>query len=599
MEAGSNMSKDNMKDSSAMHAPPTPECQEMEAAIEGIRKMFVDKVQHDHIVNNRQTPARRAAFIKQHGSAYGIFQVNNNLPAQYQVGIFKPGASYKAWLRYSSDTPHTLPDKNTTVGIGIKLFGVAGHKALEEDVNATTLDFILQNTQVFFAADAIEMCEFKAAALNGTLDEWLKTHPETARILAEMGSRTVKSVLTEPLWSCVPFKFGDYDYCKYKLAVQSVADPIRTVDINAPGYLGRDMQERLIQQEARLDFYVQLRNNPHKQSITSARSLWEEEEAVPVKVATLIIPQQNIMARGQADYGESLSYNIWRTLPEMAPVGSIAEARKVVYRSSAQVRRNVNGQTIGEPTEPRPSSAPVPPYNPSLEVPWPSGTVGDVIEDFQSFGEYEIRPGFYYTYGPLTISARDMMHSVWITKAQQDVAGVVDGMVIQYINEEGRPVPGEDGEVEHRVQILRILLEKIPAERIRFGLSMKSNSNDATLKITAYQRDKEDEKKNKLVADPVIVSQGNAVIYLEANKDEKIDLLTLKFTEETESFELDNFVVTYAAEKTTDYPLWQANKLYHYGDRVSWKNKNWQLISSANQGWESGAPGSSHFWAEI
>lgn len=192
------------------------------------------------------------------------------------------------------------------------------------------------------------MCEFRAAALNGTLDEWLKTHPETARILAEMGSRTVESVLTEPLWSCVPFKFGDYNYCKFKLAAQLVADPIEIVNINAPDYLGRDMQERLIQQAAILDFYVQLRNNPGKQSISNARNLWDEAEAVPVKVATLIIPQQNIMACGQTDYGESLSYNIWRTLPEMAPVGSIAEARKVVYRSSAQVRRNVNGQAIGE-----------------------------------------------------------------------------------------------------------------------------------------------------------------------------------------------------------------------------------------------------------
>lgn len=531
MEAGSNMSKDNMKNSSAMHVHLTPESQDMETAIEGIRRMFVDKVQRDHIVNNRQTPARRAAFIKQHGSAYGIFKVNDNLPAVYQVGIFKPGARYKAWLRYSSDTPHTLPDKNTTVGIGIKLFDVAGKKELEDDVNATTLDFILQNTQVFFAADAIEMCEFKAAALNGTLDEWLKTHPETARILAEMGSRTVESVLTEPLWSCVPFKFGDHNYCKFKLAVQSVARPIETVNVNAPGYLGRDMQERLIQREAILDFYVQLRNNPSKQSISNARNLWDEAEAVPVKVATLIIPQQNIMARGQADYGESLSYNIWRTLPEMAPVGSIAEARKVVYRSSAQVRRNVNGQAIGEPTEPRPPSAPVPPYNPTLEVPWPSGTVGNIIEDFQAFRIKEIPANHYATIGPLTLSARDMRQSIWITKAQHEVTGVVDDVVVQVRNE-----------IEAKGS-LRILLEKRAAESIRFGLSVRSASSNAKLNISAYNED-----KHIAVADEVIVTQGNSIIYIEADKGEKIDLLTFKFTEEIKIFELDNFVVTYASK---------------------------------------------------
>ncbi|PKH20899.1 hypothetical protein CIG19_17065 [Enterobacterales bacterium CwR94] len=377
--------------------------QNKEEAIEGIRRMFVDVVQRNHIVDEKQTPAKRAAFIKQHGSAYGTFQVDEQLASQYQVGIFQPGASYEAWVRYSSDVPDEKPDKNTTVGLGIKLFGVPGEKMLEEDVHSSTLDFILQNTEVFFAADAEEMYAFKSAALAGELPAFLETHPETAAILKAMEERTVESVLTEPLWSCVPYQFGEGNYCKFKVDSASVADPMNPVDQDAANYLGRDLKERLSQGEVRLNFYVQLRNNPETQSIESARSLWKEDEAVPVKVATLILPQQTVEARGQGAYGETLSYNIWRTLPEMIPLGSIAEARKVVYRSSAQTRRDTNGQSTGEPVRPRPAKAPEPPYQPTFERPW-SPDKDHFIEDFARFPETTIRPGEVYDTSRLKIS---------------------------------------------------------------------------------------------------------------------------------------------------------------------------------------------------
>ncbi|HVI53529.1 MAG TPA: LodA/GoxA family CTQ-dependent oxidase [Luteibacter sp.] len=361
--------KKQIKTGKSVAVPPSPESGSMRTAIEAIRRLFVDKVQHDHIVNEKQTPAKRAAFIKQHGSAHAVFQVSDDLDERYQVGIFQPGAHYEAWMRFSSDIPDERPDKNSTVGVGIKLFGVPGEKALEEDIHVDTLDFVLQNTEVFFAADAMEMAEFKTAAVNGTLPQWLAEHPETDAILTAM-EKPVDSVLTERLWSCIPYKFGPDDYCKYILSVQSAADPTTPPDMDEPNYLARDLQERLLNGGAKLDFYVQLRTDA-KESLINARSIWDEKIAVPVKVATLIIPQQDIGARGQAEYGEALSYNIWRTLTDLAPVGSIAEARKVVYRSSSQTRRNVNGQPIGEPIEPRPPGAPIPPYESTFEEPWP------------------------------------------------------------------------------------------------------------------------------------------------------------------------------------------------------------------------------------
>ncbi|HGJ5875271.1 MAG TPA: hypothetical protein ACHBX0_01135 [Arsenophonus sp.] len=50
-------------------------------------------------------------------------------------------------------------------------------------------------------------------------------------------------------------------------------------------------------------------------------------------------------------------------------------------------------------------------------------------------------------------------------------------------------------------------------------------------------------------------------------------------------FELDNFVVTHAADDASDYLLWPLHKLYCYGDKVGWKNKNCKLIFSEKRGW--------------
>ena len=90
--------------------------------------------------------------------------------------------------------------------------------------------------------------------------------------------------------------------------------------------------------------------------IDEATVRWSETESPPIQVAKLILPQQDITARGQPEYGETLSFHPWRTLKAHEPVGSIAEARKVVYEASARLRRNVNGEPIGEPQVVRPGT---------------------------------------------------------------------------------------------------------------------------------------------------------------------------------------------------------------------------------------------------
>ena len=73
-------------------------------------------------------------------------------------------------------------------------------------------------------------------------------------------------------------------------------------------------------------------------------------------VATLVIPRQRVDTYGQSDYGQNLSFNIWRMPYENRPSeeSSIAVVHRSVYAAGAALRQSANGQLIGDPIEPRP-----------------------------------------------------------------------------------------------------------------------------------------------------------------------------------------------------------------------------------------------------
>lgn len=127
-----------------------------------------------------------------------------------------------------------------------------------------------------------------------------------------------------------------------------------------PTYLAADLRTRLQSGEARFRFCVQLRTDPATMPLDEATVRWSASASPPIHVADLILPQQDILARGQAEYGENLAWNIWRVTEEHRPAGSIAEARRVVYAASAEQRRNVNGAPTGEPSDPKPALNPAP-----------------------------------------------------------------------------------------------------------------------------------------------------------------------------------------------------------------------------------------------
>lgn len=376
---------------------------------ERLTELFVGVAQARRIKNG-QTPAERAVFRKLHGVAHARLEIDETLPKHLKVGVFAQN-NLKAWVRFSSDTVPASADLKTTLGIGIKLFGVPGPNALGE--SGDTADFIMQNHPVFFVDNAEEMVAFTyAGVVANDYPGYLKAHPETQAILDAM-AKVEGSVLTARYWAILPFEAGkagkggkDVQYVKYRLEPET---PPENVPNNEADYLATDLARRLAHREYRFRFMVQVRTpqpaDPAKQTMPLDRATveWPESESPFVQVGTLVLPQQDVGARGQAEYGQGLAFNIWRVPEAQKPVGSLAEARKVAYAASARARHEANGQPLQDPAAPREAAPATPPLDTCIvkAVIYPSIGVARVGTSDDWFVGPEVpyppaeKPGFY------------------------------------------------------------------------------------------------------------------------------------------------------------------------------------------------------------
>lgn len=326
-----------------------------EDPIECLRHMFCDLVQKKR-VEEGQCPVRRPVFLRTHGNIKGTFTILDNLPKDFQYGMFKNAGTFPTYVRYSSDLSDGRPDWMSTIGIGIKIFGIPGEKKVSDD-GADTADLLLQNVPYFFVDNARDMCNFTKASLEGWSDDWIQQNaPQTTELLDGM-AKPIRSVLETQLWSVVPFQLGENNYCKYILRPGTstfAGDP----DINDPDFMAKDLAGRLAAGPVTLDIYIQKRPGAEDLGeayidqhfpLDRATVTWDEKIAIPVKVATIMLPQQDITVEEQEIYGDWLAFNIGRVPFENQPVGSIAEARMSVYQTSANYRREKNGQPLTEP----------------------------------------------------------------------------------------------------------------------------------------------------------------------------------------------------------------------------------------------------------
>lgn len=329
-----------------------------EDPIECLRHMFCDLVQKKRVAQG-QCPVRRPVFLRTHGIMKGTFTILDGLPEDLKQGMFKKAGDFPTYVRYSSDLSDGRPDWMSTIGIGIKVFGIEGEKMVSDD-GANTADLLMQNVPFFFVDNASDMCNFTKASLEGWGDDWVRQNaPQTNELLDKM-AKPIRSVLETQLWSVVPFMLGLNNHCKYILRPGTstfAGDP----DINDPDFMAKDLAARMALGPVTLDILIQKRPDAAEYGeayidehfpLDRATVIWDEKIAVPVKVATIHLPQQNITVDEQEIYGDWLAFNIGRVPFDNQPVGSVAQARVSVYQTSANYRREMNGQPVTEPNTP-------------------------------------------------------------------------------------------------------------------------------------------------------------------------------------------------------------------------------------------------------
>lgn len=298
----------------------------------------------------------RLPNTKSHAAVRAEFIVDPDLPPEFRVGVFREPRRYPAWIRFSSTLPQTRPDTVRDLrGMGLKLMGVEGPKLLPSDPNGTTHDFTFITPETFFTTDPEE---FYAFALTGAMNEYkspgdiwrtfvfMLGHPRVMATLLKYQIR-IGSLLEVKWFSSTPYLFGTRAV-KYSLRPWQTS---RTKVPSNPGinYLRDDLIRQLREGDVGFDFRIQFQLDPYKQPIENALVEWKEQDSPWHKIATLVLPRQDIDSPEQMLFCEHLSTNPWRCLAEHRPLGGVNRVRKRVYYEGSQYRHKRNAVPVEEP----------------------------------------------------------------------------------------------------------------------------------------------------------------------------------------------------------------------------------------------------------
>ncbi|MGB9365642.1 MAG: catalase family protein [Xanthobacteraceae bacterium] len=302
--------------------------------------------------------ALRDAHPKSHGCVEAEFRVDDNVPPHLAQGVFVPGKSYPAWIRFSNGNPDpTKHDAKSDIrGMAIKLLDVPGDKILAEEREARTQDFLLMSSPAFFMDDAARYLRFsRAIASSNPLMQFmaLPALGLSGYRIVQRAKVKIASPLETRYWSAVPYRLGEgprKQAVKYSARPQPV--PVSTAVPSDPvaNFLRETMVKQLAAGEARFDFLVQPRKSP-AMSVENTMVEWkdDETEAPFIKVATITIPRQQFDTPERNDFGEDLSFTPWHALPAHRPLGAVNRIRRVVYQAISRKRHDLNTVPRREP----------------------------------------------------------------------------------------------------------------------------------------------------------------------------------------------------------------------------------------------------------
>jgi len=296
---------------------------------------------------------RRDAHPKAHGCVKAELTVSPDLPEPLRVGVFQPGKSYPAWVRYSTGSAKVESDSQKEfLGMAVKLMNVEGPKLLDAEKDAKTQDFLMIASPALPVANLNDAMGL-AQASSGAAKLWFFLNPLNPHIKELRVGLAARKHNTSPLdnryWSTTPYLFGNGRAVKYSAKPCGTETAALPAELTAD-YLRGAMKQQLTSKGACFDFMVQLQTDPVAMPIENALTEWSAEVSPFQKVARLTIPAQQFDSEAQNLFCDNLSMTPWHSLEEHRPLGNINRGRKAIYQEISKFRHTRNSQPRQEPT---------------------------------------------------------------------------------------------------------------------------------------------------------------------------------------------------------------------------------------------------------
>ncbi|MEO8001061.1 MAG: hypothetical protein ABI644_04240 [Arenimonas sp.] len=299
------------------------------------------KMQRDY----EKGDTRRDAHPKTVALLKANFQIEADLPKQFQVGIFAKPVNHDCWVRFSNSSGKIQPDTvKDARGVAIKLMA-SKTKGLKVDTPLGQ-DFILLSSPVMplgtvaMFRDAVYYTIESSPLL---LAAKFFTTGKAGALLGLLALRIAPdSLLDIRYWSTTPYLFGKDRAVKYSLVPTSKRRSKKT-DSNDDNYLSDTLQAHLNRHAASFDFCVQMQKDG--MPIEDASVLWNEDESPFIKLATLTIPIQKFRSKERTGLAEILSFSPGNALPEHAPLGGLNRARIAIYKALTKFRHARDART--------------------------------------------------------------------------------------------------------------------------------------------------------------------------------------------------------------------------------------------------------------
>lgn len=181
---------------------------------------------------DRAAKAMRGQHAKHHGCLQASFIVHQDLPPEFAVGVFRPGARYPAVVRFSNSKGFRESDKSLDGrGMAVKLRNVPGVNLLSAQLpqnRPTEQDFLISGHPVFFCRNVADYTAFmtmldlprttRAQSIGGALKFiafFLRRPPRVARAFIDTARRKVTSPLESDYHSMSPYLFGTDKVVRY------------------------------------------------------------------------------------------------------------------------------------------------------------------------------------------------------------------------------------------------------------------------------------------------------------------------------------------------------------------------------------------------